>query len=225
MRATLVEVAEGGRQPLEGSAGENVLRGRIVHPERVDGHRLLETTGIEREDRGRGVGDHVVLVVRASRTQAALTDGPQERRLDLVLAETGGAERREPKDVSDRRWALLHRVPEHDRPVTEEREDRRLGGQERRGHEPAALLEPEQDVRRAGRVLDRSDAAGRGAGWARWRARRPARWAGGPARSRAGAGGDDEGEEGHGGPTDLSRHGSGTRCGWELVPRGGARAP
>ena len=99
----------------------------------------------------------VIAVVRQGDTQTGLAKGAREERLDLVLADLHDPERAEREDVPDRRQGVGLRISEDHRAVTIEREDRGLRGREGRCDEPAALIEPKDDVGRPGHVVDRAD--------------------------------------------------------------------
>ena len=164
-RAALVEVGQPLGQLLERGARDRVGHVRDVDAERVDRDDLLEAAGIDREQRRRGVRDLVAPVIALGDAQLTLAEGHLEGRLDLLLGEVRGPEAGLAEDGAERRRAFLGRVPEDDRAVAVEREDRRLAGEEARHDEAAALVVAQKHVGCPGRVLD-------GAEGSRTRARR-----------------------------------------------------
>ena len=192
-RDVLAEGAQRLGQVREGGHDERVLR---MHVGGQAGHADLlgPAAGRDRERRRRDVGAHAL--VRADRrAEAARADRVLEQPLDRALVELDDLERDTAADVVVGLGRGRVPVAEDDGAVAVQGEAGGVGDVDLDRDEAAALLHAQDDVLRAGRVLDPAGARGRRglcgrfAGWATRGAARRAGTSGRPGgRGRAGGG-------------------------------------
>jgi len=182
---------------------------RLVHVRREarDADCLHPAVSIDGEVRRRHVGA-VAHVWPGRDADPARAERELEQRLDPCLVELDRLEGDRPDDAADRvGWRRLV-VAEHDGAVAVQGEARCRGGQELDRDEAAARLDPEDDRRGAGGMLDAGNGRGRRlGGGARRRARRRA----GGAAGGGGAGCCDEEDEARGEEEASAACGAGGR--------------